>query len=189
MGERRLVRVPAGLAPSVPVVLALFAAVGWTGPAEGQERQRDFTIEASPVGGALGYAWGNTGERLMGVELGLRAPQFDHTFTPDTDSMTGSPDFEEILHLALFVRNQPSQHFELDAGVRGSVATLWECRVSDCWPSLFGGAYVQPMVGWDRVKVGTRLAAGWIREVPVGRPDGSTFTVWMTPFLVRVNVF
>jgi hypothetical protein len=169
--------------------LLLLALAGWSFPAEAQERQRDFTLEASPVGGALGYARGNAGDRLLGVELGFRAPQFDHTFTPATDPSTGSPDFVEILHLAFFVRSRRSERFEVDAGVRGSVATLWDCTASDCWPALFGGAYVQPMVGWERVKVGARLAAGWIREVPEGQPEGSTWTVWMTPFLVRVNLF
>jgi hypothetical protein len=60
---------------------------------------------------------------------------------------------------------------EIDAGIRASIADLWPCDASDCWPSLFGGAYIQPMVGFKRLKIGSRLTAGVIAE---GVPDTRT---------------
>lgn len=145
------------------------------------------TIEGSFVRGAAGYAR-QVGERVhIGVELGFGFPQLDRTLAPAQDS-TGEPDFAEYLHLALFVRLPASEHLELDAGVRGSIAELWPCGASDCWPAPFVGGYVQPMVGWRQFKIGSRLTAGWIDDREPGTPDGGGSGVLsLSPLLARVT--
>ncbi len=125
---------------------------------------------------------------LWGAEAGFGFPQIDLTLTPKNRDAQGDPDFEEYLHAALFTRLRPSPYVEVDLGLRGSVADLWPCTASDCWPALFGGAYVQPMFGGTRFKVGARIATGWIRESMEGELDSSTFVVGLAPLLVRLTV-
>jgi hypothetical protein len=154
-------------------------------------QRNEATIEATFTRGAAGYARHAATNVLFGIEIGFGFPQIDRTLSPEQDPETGSPDFEEYLHVAPFLRLKSGQHFEIDAGLRASIADLWECDASDCLPALFGGAYVQPMVGWRRIKVGARLTAGVIAE---GKPDsrlnqGSerTGVLALSPFLVRAT--
>lgn len=157
-------------------------------PARADAQRNEATLEASVIRGALGYAREMSPRALIGVEIGFGFPQIDRTLEPATDEDTGEPDFEEYLHVALFARFRGSDRFEIDTGVRGSIADLWSSTASDSWPSLFGGAYVQPMIGGRTVKVGTRLTAGWIGDSPEGGPEGSTFVVGLVPILVRATV-
>ena len=174
---RRLLRT------TVPFALAMLMASAT--PLWGQGRE--LTVEASVLRGAVGYAWQTTPRLLWGIEAGFGFPQIDQTLTPGDPDDDGDPDFEEYLHAALFTRLRPSPRFEIDAGVRGSYGDLWSCSASDCWPAPFGGAYVQPMVGGARFKVGVRLTAGWIGETE-DSSDASTFLVGLAPLIVRLTV-
>jgi hypothetical protein len=165
-----------------PLVIATLMA--WGSPLWGQGRE--LTVEASVLRGAVGYAWQTAPRLLWGIEAGFGFPQIDQTLTP-VDPDDGDPDFEEYLHAALFTRLRPSPRFEIDAGVRGSLGDLWSCTASDCWPAPFGGAYIQPMVGGTRFKVGVRLTAGWIGETE-GSSDSSTFLVALAPLIVRLTM-
>jgi hypothetical protein len=167
-------------------VVALALATVFATPAQAQ--RNEFTLEASPIRGALAFARHQSPTTLLGIELGIGVPQFDITIQPPHDSETGSPNFEELLNLAAFVRFKPSRNFEVDTGLRGSIAGLWTCTVGDCWPALYGGAYVQPMAGWQRFKVGTRLTAGWIGEVEEGTTGSNTFLVGLSPFILRLTL-
>lgn len=170
-------------------VLLSLAVMGTTWPAlPARAQNREVTLEASVLRGALGYARHVSPTTLLGVELGLGFPQFDRTLEPPGDEATGTPDFEEFLHLAALVRVRPASSLEIDTGLRASIADLWECTASDCWPAVFGGAYVQPMVGGRRLKVGARVTAGWIAEGMEGGPDSSTFVVGLNPFIVRLTL-
>jgi hypothetical protein len=159
---------------------------GWAAPAQAQGNE--VTIEASVLRGAIGYARRASPTTLLGVEVGFGFPQIDQTLTPTEEDPEGEPEFEEYLHLALLARFRPTARFEVDAGVRGSVADLWACTASDCWPALFGGAYIQPMFGGSRFKVGARVMAGWIAESMEGGPDESTFVIGLAPLLVRLTI-
>lgn len=160
--------------------LLLFQAT----PAVAQRSQ--VAIEASFFRGAVGYAR-QVGEGLYaGAEIGFGFPQIDRTVVPDEGS-AGDPDFKEFLHLALFMRAAHSEGLELDAGLRASVASLWSCGASDCWPARFLGAYLQPMFGWRRLKFGPRLTIGWIDEARPGTTDGGTTVVGLSPFAVRLT--
>ena len=145
------------------------------------------TLEGSFVRGAVGYARDVRPDVMAGIEVGFGFPQLDRTLRPEQNDQ-GGPDFEEYLHVGLFVRLARSEHLEVDVGLRGAVADLYECGSSDCLPVLFGGAYVQPMVGWRRLKFGPRLTAGWIRETEPGEPDGSTGVVALSPFTARFTI-
>ena len=151
------------------------------------QRSNQLTVEASVFRGALGYARQVAPALHAGVELGFGFPQIDRTLHPDSVGDL-EPEFEEYLHVALLLRARPSSHFEVDLGVRGSVADVWPCRVSDCWPAGFLGGYVQPMVGWRRFKVGTRLLAGWIAEHPPERESGSTRVLALNPLIARLTL-
>lgn len=161
-------------------------ALGLLAAAPAAAQRHEVTLEASVIRGAVGYARQVAPRVLVGGEAGFGFPQIDRTLSPEVDD-SGNPDFEEYLHLAGFVRLVLSGSVELDAGLRGSVASLWDCTASDCWPALFGGGYLQPMVGWRRIKVGVRLSAGWIAETREGTPAGSTSLIGFTPFLLRAT--
>jgi hypothetical protein len=157
----------------------------------GHAQKNEVAVEASITRGAVGYAR-NVGSRVfLGVEVGFGFPQIDRTLSPEKDPDTGSPDFEEYLHIAPFVRYKANDNFEIDAGIRASLADLWPCGSSDCWPMPFGGVYIQPMVGWRRIKVGARLTAGVIAEgnpdTRLSQGDESTGVVSLSPFLVRAT--
>ena len=149
-------------------------------------QEQHVTIDASVLRGTVGYARQAGAKAYVGLEIGFGFPQLDRTLRPAEDS-TGGPDFEEYLHVGAFVRLVPSDRFEVDLGVRGSVADLWECTVSDCWPATFAGMYVQPMIGWSRIKFGPRLTAGWIREGKTD-VDGTTGVIAVNPFTARLTI-
>ena len=153
--------------------------------------QNEVTLDAGIFNGSIGYARHTSDRVLLGLELGFGFPQIDRTLEPPTDDATGEPQFEEYLHVALFARWKVSPGFELDTGLRGSIGDLWPCGASDCWPSLFGGGYVQPLVGWKRFKVGARLVAGVSGDDRfLGRDgvDERTFVVALSPFMARYTI-
>lgn len=176
----------------VPTLLLLAATVTGLSAQERPTPRNEFTFDVTPIRGTVGYARALSPTRLAGLEVGFGAPQVDRTLHPGDgprpDTTEDDPDFEELLHLAAFLRMRPHRAFEVDTGIRAGVADLWECRVSDCWPDLWAGAYLQPMVGGPRWKVGARLVAGWIGESLEEGGDGSTFTVALSPLVVRVTL-
>ena len=156
-------------------------------PAQGGN---EVTVEGSFTRGAVGYARASSSRVFIGVEVGFGFPQLDRTLLPAQDTL-GQPDFEEYLHVAPFVRYKASDNFEIDAGIRASIADLWPCGASDCWPAVFGGVYVQPMFGFRLIKIGGRVTTGIILE---GEPDTrlrqgdkSTGVLSLSPFLVRAT--
>lgn len=154
-------------------------------------QRNEVALEASFVRGALGYARHQSPSVLLGIEIGFGFPQLDQTLSPAQGPNDEGPDFEEYLHIAPFVRIKRGEHFEVDAGLRASIADLYPCGASDCWPAIFGGAYLQPMVGWRRIKIGARLTGGVIAEGPPdtreSQGDESTGVLSISPFLVRAT--
>lgn len=152
-----------------------------------QPARAEVTLDAQVFGGAVGYARRVSPTSMLGAEFGIALPQVVFTLQPATGA-DGSPELEEFLHLALFARMAPTDRLSLDVGVRGGVADLWGCTVSDCWPASMIGAYVQPMLGGRRFRIGTRLTAALVGESREGGPDSSTFAVAITPVLFRLVV-
>jgi len=163
----------------------IVALPGAAAPVHAQRNEA--TLEASIFRGTVGYARATSPRTYVGVEVGFGFPQIDRTLVPAQDTL-GRPDFEEYLHIGVFVRQKLTDRIEVDAGLRGSIVDLWSCSSSDCWFELFGGGYVQPMVGWQRVKFGMRLSAGWVTEREEGTPQGNSFSVGLAPFLVRATL-
>lgn len=176
----------AGLRMLGILCLAGTATVVATGPAAAQGHE--ITLEASILGGAAGYARSVTEQALIGLQLGAGLPQVDLTLHPGSETGTGSVDLEEYLYLAAFVRLELNGRTDLDLGIRGGVADLYECTNNDCWPASFVGAYLQPMWGGARWKVGARLVAVLVGESPEGGPESSTFALGVSPVLVRLSV-
>ncbi|MGH7480849.1 MAG: hypothetical protein ACRELV_01735 [Longimicrobiales bacterium] len=154
-------------------------------PASAQSNQ--VTLDVSVIRGTVGYARAVHPAVHLGLEAGFGFPQLDRTLVPDQNA-SGDPDFEEYLHLAAFARLARSEHFEVDLGVRGAIADLWPCGASDCLPTLFGGVYVQPMVGWRRLKFGPRLTFGWIGDAEPGVTDGATGVIGLSPLNARYTL-
>lgn len=172
---------------------ALLVMLLTAAPLSAQRNQ--VTIDASIFRGTVGYARTFRPQLSAGLEIGFGFPQIDRTLSPDDevgpDGHTGPDgwaDFEEYLHIATFIRFAPAPSLEIDAGVRAAIADLWSCGVSDCWPAPFTGAYVQPMVGWQRVKFGPRLTVGWIDEGPPERREQGTNVVALSPLNVRFTI-
>lgn len=165
------------------VIALLMLGLATATPALGQ--RNELAVDASIFHVTAGYARVAGPRVLIGIEVGAGLPQINRTLTPATDQ-PGQPDFAEFLHVGAFARFAPTDRFEVDTGLRGSVADLWECTASDCWPQPFAGAYVQPMFGWTRVKVGGRLTAGWIGESRESS-DGTTFLAALSPFIIRAT--
>ena len=147
--------------------------------------QREWSVDVSLYRGTVGYARQVAPRTLAGVEVGIGIPETSHTFTPAHDQ-PGFPDYAEFLHVGAFARSRFSPRFDVDSGLRVSVADLWSCPASDCWPELFAGAWVQPMFGWKRVKFGGHLIAGWISESRESSA-GSTFLVAINPLIARIT--
>jgi hypothetical protein len=166
-------------------------AAGLMSATAARAQRNEVALEASITRGALGYARQTGSKVFLGIEIGFGFPQLDRTLSPAKNDETGAPDFEEYLHIAPFVRYKANDNFEIDAGIRASLADLWPCGSSDCWPMPFGGVYVQPMVGWRRIKLGARLTAGVIAEgnpdTRLSQGDESTGVVSLSPFLVRAT--
>lgn len=129
-----------------------------------------------------GYARGVWPGVLLGVQVGI-LPQPGLTLVPDPDS-EGQPDLDEVVQAAVFLRMRPGPHWEVDLGVRGGLADLWICPASDCYPVWSAGGYVQAMAGWERLKLGPRLQAGWVGETR-GSSGGETFVLALHPLVVR----
>ena len=160
-----------GVAAGVLVLLGARAAAA-------QDRQ--ITVDLRPIAATVGYARRVAPARLVGFEAGFGFPQIEQTLAPRGE---GFRDFEEYLHLSLFVRFVRSERVESDVGVRVSVADVTSCDASDCLPGLFGGAYASAFYGRRRLKVGALVATGRARA-PGGR--GST-VVNVSPLIVRLK--
>lgn len=169
--------------PSAYAGMLIAASLAVATPALAQSSE--WTVDLSLFRGTVGYAQPVTPRALVGIEVGIGIPETSHTLTPAHDQ-PGFPDFSEFLHLGVFARSPATQRFNLDTGLRISVADLWICSASDCWPALFAGAYVQPMFGWKRVKFGGHLIAGWVNESRESSA-GSTFTIAINPLIARVT--
>jgi len=147
----------------------------------GMTTPRDhITVDLRPIAATVGYARRVAPARLVGFEAGFGFPQIEQTLAPRGE---GFRDFEEYLHLGLFVRFVRSERVESDVGVRVSVADVTSCDASDCLPGLFGGAYASAFYGRRRLKVGALVATGRARA-PGGR--GST-VVNVSPLIVRLK--
>ena len=143
-------------------------------------QDRQVTIDLRPIAATGGYAWRVAPARHVGVEAGFGFPQLEQTLAPRGPRYH---DFEEILHLGLFMRLAPTERVEGDVGVRVAVADVTSCDSSDCLPGLFGGAYASAFYGRRRVKVGALVEAGRATE-----PGGRAATVVnVSPLILRVK--
>jgi hypothetical protein len=165
--------------------VAMLIALGLAAATPAVAQHSEWTVDATLFRGTVGYAQQVAPQRLIGVEVGIGIPETSHTLTPSHDQ-PGFPDYSEFLHLGGYVRSAVSERFDVDTGLRVSIADLWVCPASDCGPNLFGGVYIQPMFGWARIKFGGHLIAGWVSETRENS-GGSTFIAAITPVIVRVT--
>jgi hypothetical protein len=116
---------------------------------------RTFSVDARPVGGMISLGWRASPGTYIGLGLGAGSDELGYTLRPTDEAEYH--DFEQYLHLDLFLRRKPTPRWDIDVGLRGGVGEVRECRASDCLPGAFAGAYVGVFFGSARWKLGTSL--------------------------------
>ncbi|MEP6836234.1 MAG: hypothetical protein ABJB74_22785 [Gemmatimonas sp.] len=127
-------------------------------PSPPVEHPNSFSIEANPIRGTLSYTRFASPKWEFGVSAGFGFPQADQTLSGKKGA-----DFRDYLNIGAIARTHfANDHALLELGARAGVADYFVCTASDCWPQAYVGPSVLAAVGGRRVKVGTRLTAGWI---------------------------
>lgn len=145
-------------------------------------RSRQVTVDATWAGASVGYAVPR-GPRLVGVELGVSG-DFLGVMLAGGEHFTGDGDqVIELAHLAFLVRQPSAGRVTVDWGVRVAPFLHFNDLDDDPGGGVFGGAYVQPMLGSQRLRVGPRVMAGAFSE-GAGRTE---FGVQLSPLAVRVT--
>lgn len=159
---------------------ASFAQVGRaTSPGPRSEAALDLSL----FSGALSYARRVAPGHYLGLGLGGGLERLDVTLAPSTGGDRYHP-FDQYIHLSAFYRNRPTDRREFETGLRSGVSELRVCRVSDCIPGTFIGAYTGFFWGGHRLKLGHRLLAAINRETGTGARD---FVLHLDLVAVRVT--
>ena len=148
---------------ATPLVLSLLLAAAPAGAQPSPPPRRQVTLDASFLGGAVGYAVPR-GRAHVGVQVGLSG-DFLARMLAGGEHFTGDGDeVIELAHLAAFVRRSHGARFTVDWGVRVSPFIHGNDLDDDPGFGIFGGLYAQPMVGTSRFRVGPRVMAGIFSE-------------------------
>jgi hypothetical protein len=123
---------------------------------------RTFSIDARPVGGMLSLGWRAQPGTYIGLGIGGGTDELGKTLRPRNEQ--AYHDFEQFLHLDLFLRLKQRASLDIDIGLRGGLGGVRECTASDCLPGAFAGVYAGVFVGSARWKVGTRVIAARVVE-------------------------
>lgn len=145
--------------------LLLAALLLWAplASARAQSPRREVTVDASFLGGAVGYAVPRGGHHL-GIQVGLSG-DFLARMLAGGEHFTGDGDeVIELAHVAAFVRRSYGTRASIDWGVRVAPFVHGNDLDDDVGLGLFGGVYAQPMFGGRRFKVGPRVMAGVFSE-------------------------
>lgn len=151
--RRRIVRCSPFVAAAILVSVAPLHA----------QRSNEFTLDLRPFGGSVGFAQRISDGVYLGLSAGGGVDALDRTFAPDPAAEAYRA-FEQIVHVNAFLRQKPSEHFDVDLGLRLGIGGVRECTASDCWPGAFVGMTAGAFWGSDRVKVGPRLLWALARE-------------------------
>lgn len=149
----------------------LFAAATFlaaTSPVQAQ-RSNEVTIDARPFGASIGFAQRVTNGVYLGLAAGGGVDALDRTFAPDPAEQAYRA-FEQVAHLTAFLRQKPSEHFDVDLGLRLGIGGVRECTASDCWPGAFVGLTAGAFWGSDRFKIGPRALWALARESGESNP-------------------
>ena len=127
------------------------------GIAAAQETNRNaFSVEANPFRGTLSYARATSPSWDVGFNLGFGFPQIDVTL------LKNNAEFRDYFNIGGMARRRFGDRVLLEMGARAGFADYYHCTASDCWPEVYIGPSVMVAVGGKRVKVGSRLTAGFI---------------------------
>jgi hypothetical protein len=88
----------------------------------------------------------------------------------------------DILQVSLFTRYLPSDRWQVDFGLRGSVF-FHDYHGDNLVGGYFLGGYINPMVGWRHFKVGFQLAAGRFSE-----SNYQEFGIGLAPFTAQIII-
>lgn len=89
----------------------------------------------------------------------------------------------DILQVNLFTRYQPSDRWQVDFGLRGSVFLHDIHGSGNLVGGLFIGGYINPMVGWRHFKVGFSVVAGRFWE-----SNYQEFGIGFAPFTAQIII-
>lgn len=143
-------------------------------PGEGGSQ---ISLEANPFRGTLGYTRHVNPEWEVGMTGGFGFPQFDQTLAPDKGN------FEDIFHIGVLTRYEPSEKAALDLDLRIGLADLRDCTGGDCFPGGYIGLSAGMFLGWRHLKFGPRLTLAQYGDQGY-RP---TRVVAVTPLSVRAS--
>jgi hypothetical protein len=113
-----------------------------------------------PIMVSLSIAGSISNNWFIGIGVGGGIEYISMLSTGDHFSEGGISD---ILQVSLFTRYQPSDRWQVDFGLRGSVF-LHDYHSNSFVGGYFLGGYINPMVGWRHFKVGFQLIAGRYSE-------------------------
>ena len=155
-----------------------------TSSADSPLRGRQVALEATTRGGAASYAKRIAPGRLLGVQVGIGGDQLNRT-------LVGSPhftdddrhDIRERAHAAVFVRQEVTTWFTVDAGARVAPFRHDDLPGDESTVGMMAGVYAMPMFGGRYVSVGPRLTAGVMSESTAKTALGLN----LVPMVVRVT--
>lgn len=177
--------------------IACVAALAAAGPAFAQEgptvRKREFTLDLNAVGVSVGFA-GRKGPRgiPLGGELGVGGDFLSLYWVHGLGTICPgycSRQMGEVVRGAAFVRIARSA-VTTDIGIRASLSLYDDQGGHDDIPtSTFVGAYVTPLFGSHRVRVGARIQAGYFDMQGSREPRTAVrgFGVAFSPLTVRLT--
>ena len=108
------------------------------------------------MGGMISLGWRAVPGTYIGLGLGAGTDELGQTLRPRDKQLYH--DFEQYLHLDLFLRHKPRPRFDFDLGLRGGFGEVRNCDGCDL-PAAFAGVYGSVFVGSARWKLGTGLIA------------------------------
>lgn len=163
-------------------------------PAPPAQHRNQVTLDATILGGSLGYARRTSGRRLVGGGIGvggdfvgymlLAGRHFAESSGPAYETRDGFTDklLFEMLHLNAFVRHETTGRWTFDTGARASLFFHGDSSDDDLGAGIFLGGYAGAFYDVGPLSLGPRLLVGGFSE---GRPE---FGIFVAPITIRLSL-
>jgi hypothetical protein len=169
-------------AANAALMLTAFLLLGFGRPAMGFAQapadRSAIRLDITWIAASLSYVRHGSDAWFFGGGGGFGAGMMRALATPV--SFPG-PDFRrgEVIHMEGFASWMPSPTFHMDLGVRTAYVVYGRDDAVDA--AGFVGPYVAPVIGFRRVKVGSRLQAGYLYT-----RHGRGMAMYVQPVVLRV---
>ena len=157
-------------------------------------KRSQLSIDVTAIGGSASFAHGERTGLLFGACAGVGGDFLNFmaiagrhfaqglAYEPK-DGYTNKRLFD-LAHMGLFLRRQPSERWQYDVGLRGSVFLHGDSSDDDPGAGYFLGGYGALYFGGSHIKVGPRVLVGRFR---CGRSDPE-FGITISPITARFLV-